>query len=40
MNAEKARGLGFRELLDKPSNARKLGETIHRVLHPNATDPR
>ena len=39
MNAEKTRELGFREMLDKPCNARKLGETIQRVLHPSLTDP-
>ncbi len=37
MNAEKIRGLGFRELLTKPVTARVLGETVHRVLHPPAT---
>ncbi len=33
MTAEKARELGFRELMSKPTTARTLGETVHRVLH-------
>jgi FixJ family two-component response regulator len=36
MNAEKVRGLGFRELVTKPVTVRTLGETVHRVLHPAA----
>jgi PAS domain S-box-containing protein len=32
MTAEKARELGFRELLSKPCTARALGEAVHRVL--------
>jgi hypothetical protein len=36
MTAEKVRELGFRELLNKPSTGRALGETVHRVLHPLA----
>ena len=36
MTAEKVRLLGFKELLSKPSTARTLGETVHRVLHPTA----
>ena len=31
--AGKARELGFRELLSKPSTARSLGEVVHRGLH-------
>ena len=37
MTAEKVRALGFRELLSKPSTARTLGETVHRVLQPAAS---
>jgi ActR/RegA family two-component response regulator len=37
MTAEKVRELGFRELLNKPSTLRTLGETVHRVLHPNTS---
>jgi len=37
MNAEKVRELGFCDLLTKPSTARTLGETVHRVLHPAGT---
>jgi FixJ family two-component response regulator len=33
LNTAKARKLGFRELLSKPSTARTLGEMVHRVLH-------
>jgi CheY-like chemotaxis protein len=33
MTDVKARELGFRELLSKPSTARTLGEAVHRVLH-------
>ena len=33
MTAAKARELGFRELLSKPSTAQTLGEAVHRVLH-------
>jgi PAS domain S-box-containing protein len=36
MTAEKVRALRFRALLSKPSTARTLGETVHRVLHPAA----
>ena len=36
MTAEKARELGFRELLSKPCTARALGEAVHRVLQPTA----
>jgi len=36
LTAEKVRELGFRDLLPKPSTARVLGETVHRVLHPVA----
>ena len=36
MTAEKVRELGFRELLSKPSTARTLGETVHRVLRQTA----
>jgi len=36
MTTEKARELGFREILNKPSTARALGEAVHRVLHPPA----
>jgi signal transduction histidine kinase/ActR/RegA family two-component response regulator len=36
MTAAKVRALRFRELLGKPSTARTLGETVHRVLHPTA----
>ncbi len=36
MSAEKVRELGFCDLLNKPSTARTLGETVHRVLHPAA----
>jgi hypothetical protein len=32
MTAEKARELGFQELMNKPSTARVLGEAVHRVL--------
>jgi len=40
MTTEKARELGFRELISKPITARILGEAVHRVLHPAAaTDP-
>jgi CheY-like chemotaxis protein len=39
MNAGKARDLGFRELLTKPSTARTLGEMVHRVLHPTSSAP-
>jgi len=35
MTAAKAQELGFRELLDKPSTVRSLGETVHRVLRQN-----
>jgi len=39
ITAEKLRALGFRELLNKPSTIRTLGETVHRVLHhPPAAD--
>jgi PAS domain S-box-containing protein len=34
MTADKARELGFSELLDKPCTARKLAETVQRVLRP------
>jgi hypothetical protein len=37
MTNEKVRELGFRELLNKPSNPRTLGETVKRALHPTAT---
>jgi PAS domain S-box-containing protein len=37
LTAEKAHELGFRELLIKPSTARTLGETVHRVLHQTAS---
>jgi PAS domain S-box-containing protein len=33
MTGDKVRGLGFRELLNKPSTARTLGEAVHRALH-------
>ena len=36
MTTEKVLELGFQELLNKPSTARTLGETVHRVLHPVA----
>jgi CheY-like chemotaxis protein len=36
MTFERVRELGFRELLNKPSTLRTLGETVHRVLHPTA----
>jgi len=32
LTTEKAQALGFREILSKPSTARSLGETVHRVL--------
>jgi signal transduction histidine kinase len=34
MTAEKARELGFRDMLCKPSTARALGELVHQVLQP------
>jgi CheY-like chemotaxis protein len=37
MTAAKVRELGFRELLSKPSTARTLGETVHRVLQQTAS---
>ncbi len=37
VTAEKARELGFRELMIKPATARIMGETIHRIL--NAAAP-
>ena len=37
MTAAKVRELGFRELLGKPSTARTLGETVHRVLQQTAS---
>jgi CheY-like chemotaxis protein len=37
MTVGKIRELGFRELLGKPSNARTLGETVHRVLQQTAS---
>jgi DNA-binding NtrC family response regulator len=36
MTAEKARELGFQELLNKPCTARALGEALHRVLQRTA----
>jgi len=33
MTSEKVREMGFRELLNKPSTARSLGESVHRVLY-------
>ncbi|MDR3457690.1 MAG: PAS domain S-box protein [Verrucomicrobiae bacterium] len=33
MTAEKVAELGFRELLNKPADARTLGEAVHRALH-------
>jgi hypothetical protein len=39
LTAEKVRQLGFRELLNKPISLRTLGETVHGVLHPTASDP-
>ena len=32
MTVKKVRELGFRELLEKPTTARSLGESVHRVL--------
>ena len=37
MTAEKVLKLGFQAILNKPSTARTLGETVHRVLHPVAS---
>jgi len=37
MTAEKVREMGFQEILGKPSTARILGETVHRVLHKKAS---
>jgi len=37
MTAKKARELGFRELLSKPSTAKALGEVVHRVLQQTAS---
>jgi len=37
MTAEKVRALGFQEILSKPSTARTLGETVHRVLQQRAS---
>lgn len=37
MTPTKVRELGFRELLSKPSTARTLGETVHRVLQQAAS---
>ena len=37
MTPEKIRSLGFRELLNKPTTARTLGEAVQRVLHSSAT---
>ena len=37
LTTEKARELGFRELLIKPSSIRILGEIVHRVLHQTAS---
>ena len=36
MTNEKARELGFRAILPKPSTVRDLGEAVHRILHPPA----
>jgi PAS domain S-box-containing protein len=36
LTTEKAQALGFREILSKPSTARTLGETVHRVLRQTA----
>jgi CheY-like chemotaxis protein len=33
MTSEKVREIGFQEILIKPSTARTLGETVHRVLN-------
>ncbi len=35
LNVEKVRALGFRELLEKPSTAPIMAETVHRALHPD-----
>jgi len=37
LTTDKARKLGFREILSKPSTARTLGETVHRVLQQKAS---
>ena len=37
LTAEKVRELGFQEILSKPSTARTLGETVHRVLQRTAS---
>jgi len=36
LTPDKARALGFQEILSKPSSARILGETVHRVLRRTA----
>ena len=37
LTAGKVRELGFQEILSKPSTARTLGETVHRVLQRTAS---
>ena len=39
LTPEAARDLGFRELMPKPYDLRRLGETVHRVLHETGARP-